>query len=49
MMADEEKKMAAAAEQAAELAAEEAGDEFSGAVEDQFVEEQLIELIDEEE
>ncbi len=49
MMADEEKKMAAAAEQAAEQAAEEAVEEFSGAVEDQFVEEQLIELIDEEE
>ena len=49
MVADEEKAMAAAAEQAAEQAVEEAGDEFSGAVEDQFVEEQLIELIDEEE
>ena len=34
MMADEEKKMAAAAEQAAEQAAAEAGDEFSGAVEE---------------
>jgi small subunit ribosomal protein S2 len=48
MVADEEKKMAAAAaEQAAEEEAQ--AEPFEGAVEDQFVEEQLIELIDEEE
>ena len=48
MVADEEMKMAAAAaEQAAEEEAQ--AEPFEGAVEDQFVEEQLIELIDEEE
>lgn len=48
MVAEEEKKMAAAAaEQAAEEEA--VAEVFEGAVEDQFVEEQLIELIDEEE
>jgi small subunit ribosomal protein S2 len=41
---EEEKQMAAE-----EAVAEEIAEEFAGAVEDQFVEEQLIELIDEEE
>jgi small subunit ribosomal protein S2 len=44
MVAEEEKQMAAE-----EALAEEIAEEFAGAVEDQFVEEQLIELIDEDE
>jgi small subunit ribosomal protein S2 len=44
MVEEEEKQMAAE-----EALAEEIAEEFAGAVEDQFVEEQLIELIDEDE